>query len=83
MEKVLIIENGEPKEYRGKDTDIVIPNSVTSIGYAAFQDCSSLKIIKYTGAEEQWEAVKKVWSWKPVNAQVICTGAFYGNSKGI
>ena len=67
----------------GSLTNIVIPDSVTSIGGWAFSDCKSLKTIKYIGTEEQWEAVKKGRSWKPVNAEVICTGAYYGNSKSI
>ena len=62
---------------------IVIPNSVTSIGSWAFFGCSSLKTIEYIGTEEQWEAVKKGRKWNPENAQVICTGAYYGNSKSI
>ena len=63
--------------------NIMIAESVVNIGDCAFYDCSSLKTIEYAGTEEQWEAVKKVWSWKPINAQVICTGTFYGNSKSI
>ena len=62
-------------------TSITIPNSVTSIGDWAFSDCKSLKTIEYAGTEEQWEAVKKGSYWKPENAQVICTGTYYGNSK--
>ena len=62
---------------------IVIPNSVTSIGSWAFFGCFSLKTIEYAGTEEQWEAVKKGSYWNPENAQVIYTGAYYGNSKSI
>ena len=61
---------------------IVIPDRVTSIGDLAFSGCFSLKTIEYTGTEEQWEAVKKGRDWNE-NAQVICTGTFYGNSKSI
>ena len=64
-------------------TSIVIPDSVTEIEGWAFSDCKSLKTIEYTGTEEQWEAVKKGWDWNPENAQVICTGAYYGNAKSI
>ena len=62
---------------------IVIPDRVTSIGDLAFSGCSSLKTIEYIGAEEQWEAVKQGRDWNPENAQVIYTGAYYGNSKSI
>ena len=65
----------------GSLTNIVIHDSVTSIGDWAFSDCKSLKTIEYAGTEEQWEAVKKGSYWKPENAQVICTGTYYGNSK--
>ena len=64
-------------------TSITIPDSVTSIGRLAFYGCDSLKTIEYIGTEEQWKAVKKGWRWKPENAEVICTGAYYGNSKSI
>ena len=37
-----VIENGVLKEYYGYDSDIVIPDSVTSIGDDAFYKCSSL-----------------------------------------
>lgn len=38
-------------------TSITMPNSVTSIGYDAFSDCTSLKTINYKGTEEQWFAI--------------------------
>ncbi len=42
---------------------IVIPESVTSIGSYAFEDCSGLKTINYTGTEEQWNAINKGFNW--------------------
>lgn len=40
-----------------KLTSIVIPNSVTSIDFAAFSACSGLKTVFYAGTKEQWEIV--------------------------
>ncbi len=40
-------------------TTLVIPDSVTSIGIAAFSDCP-LKDIYFTGTEEQWTSVQKI-----------------------
>ena len=34
--------------------DLVIPDSVTSIGYEAFRGCSSLTTVNYKGTQEQW-----------------------------
>lgn len=39
------IENGVLVKYTGKDKDVVIPDSVTSIGDKAFYECSSLTSI--------------------------------------
>ena len=44
-------------------TTIVIPDTVTYIGYHAFADCSNLTSIKYCGTEEQWLAINKDYGW--------------------
>lgn len=36
---------------------VTIPNSVTSIGYGAFEGCSKLKEVNYKGTEEQWNKI--------------------------
>ena len=44
-------------------TDVLIPDSVTSIGSSAFRYCTSLTSIKYRGTEAQWNAITKGDSW--------------------
>ena len=39
-------------------TSVTIGNSVTSIGYSAFYNCSSLKEVNYKGTEEQWNKIE-------------------------
>ena len=40
-----IIEEGKPTKYTGEETEVVIPDSVKSIRYFAFYNCSSLASI--------------------------------------
>ena len=40
-----------------KITSITIPNSVTWIGDGAFENCTSLKDIYYTGTKEEWNKI--------------------------
>ena len=37
-----VIKNGVLTDYKGSGGDVIIPSSVTSIGYLAFYDCTSL-----------------------------------------
>ncbi len=37
---------------------VTIPNSVTSIGYGAFEGCRKLKEVNYKGTEEQWNNIE-------------------------
>lgn len=37
---------------------VTIPNSVTSIGYGAFEGCCKLKEVNYKGTEEQWNKIE-------------------------
>jgi hypothetical protein len=36
---------------------VVIGDGVTTIGGGAFDDCSSLKDVYYTGSEEEWKVI--------------------------
>lgn len=38
-------------------TSVVIPVSITSIGWSAFAECRSLEEVNYTGTEEQWSRI--------------------------
>ena len=46
MDSDFVIEDGILKRYTGHESNVVIPNGVTSIGEDAFYKCSSLKAIK-------------------------------------
>jgi hypothetical protein len=55
-------------------TSVTIPSSVTSIGEGAFEYCSKLKNINYTGTQEQWNAISKGpdWNYKcPSDMEII------------
>lgn len=54
---------------------VTIPESVTKIENSAFAECKALSSIVFKGTTSQWEAVKKVGSWRayvPAKA-VICS----------
>ena len=44
-------------------TNLVIPDSIVSIGIYAFYRCDSLTEIRYSGSESQWNAVEKALFW--------------------
>ena len=60
-------------------TSITIPDSVTSIGEYAFYDCSNLTSIKYTGTEEEWNAITKHFNWDYNTGRYSITYNYDGN----
>ena len=56
-------------------TDIIIPDSVTIIGYYAFYDCSKISEIRYNGTVSEWEAITKGSNWNRYvpATKVICS----------
>jgi hypothetical protein len=59
----------------GSLTAITIPNSVTTIEWEAFNYCTSLSTINYTGTMEQWDKVIKgdKWNYNIPAKAAICT----------
>ena len=56
---VLFVEDGVFEICFDKDaTSVVIPSSVTEIGYKAFDGCKSLSSVEFGGTAAQWESVK-------------------------
>ena len=56
---VLFVEDGVFEICFDKDaTSVVIPEGVTTIGYGAFRNCTSLTSVEFGGTAAQWESVK-------------------------
>ena len=52
-------------------TELVIPDSVTTISSYAFEYCSNLKTINYCGTAEEWSAISKGSSWIYTNPTIV------------
>ena len=57
-------------------TKLTIPSTyqgfpVTSIGWYAFEDCTSLTSIQYNGTKEQWKAIEKSYRWSSDTGEFI------------
>ncbi len=59
------VETINNRAFKGNDVlrDVTIPYSVTTISQYAFENCTALEVIRYTGTDSQWSAVKKNASW--------------------
>jgi len=62
--------------YCNNMTEIVIPNSVTSIGNQAFTGCSELKTVYYNGTEEEWNKIA-IDNTDDCNSTLINTARYY------
>ena len=62
-------------QYARSLVEIVIPDSVTSIGYCAFYGCGSLTSITFNGTMEQWNNVRKGSDWNDYvpATKVVCS----------
>ena len=63
--------------FRGKTyiTGVVLPNSITDIGYSAFSGCTSLTNITFQGTKARWNQISKDYDWNAYtgNYTIHCT----------
>ncbi|MDE6676324.1 MAG: leucine-rich repeat domain-containing protein, partial [Clostridia bacterium] len=65
--------------YCSELTNIIIPDSVTSIGFSVFGYCEKLKDITFEGTKKQWDLIQKdkFWDWNSISSKnqytVHCT----------
>jgi hypothetical protein len=77
------VEWGNSENYGlvgSKITEVILPESVTKIGYNCFDGCKLLENITYNGTIEQWNSIDKRQGWSggnwsdPILATVVhCT----------
>lgn len=55
--------------------DVEIPDKVTWIGDKVFYGCKDLNSIKFQGTKQQWNKIRKEYSWRDVSAieEVKCS----------
>jgi len=60
--------------YCSKITDIVIPKSVTSIGFDVFEGCKNLKMICYTGDLASWCGIEWLYALTKTRCAIYVDG---------
>ena len=57
---------------------ITIPLSVTRFDWCALSHCSNLESIKFSGTEEQWNAITKIFTWNEYTGNYTITYEYTG-----
>ena len=78
----VINENGVLTGYEGTAAEIVIPNSVTSIGRSAFSGCSSLKKVTIPGSVTSIEDFAFSGCQSLTDIDVLSENNFYASMDG-
>ncbi len=64
-------------------TEVLLPNTITTIGSNAFAECVSLTTIRYNGTTAQWEAIEKADNWNGGQSFTVeCTDGNIAINKG-